>query len=78
MLDHDLLKAQERHAALARELEARRVARLAQVSRPRHTLFHSRMLDRLGAWLIAWGWSLRARYGALERTSGESITAFAE
>jgi hypothetical protein len=66
MLDYDLLKAQNRHAELARTAAMRRLAKRAGVERPRRASFRSRLLDRLGRSLVAWGWWLRARYGNLE------------
>ena len=69
MRDHDLLLAQDRHAALLRESETWRMARLAKTTRPRHTLLRSRALHRCGRWLVAWGWRLQLRYGNLELES---------
>jgi hypothetical protein len=66
MLDHDLLKAQERHTELLRESNNWRLAKLASARRPRHTLLHSRLLHRFGRWLVTWGWQLQVRYGNLE------------
>jgi hypothetical protein len=66
MLDHDLLKAQERYTNLLNEAQEWRLACESQHTRPRHELMHSRVLDRFGKALVAWGWRLRARYGNLE------------
>lgn len=66
MFAHDLLKAQDRHAALLREHTERRRARQARRSRPRHTLLRSRVLHRVGRWLVAWGSRLQRRYGTLD------------
>lgn len=32
----------------------------------RPTVFYAPALARVGRWLIAWGWRLRARYGEVE------------
>lgn len=68
--ERDLRRAQDRYAALRREAE---VARLVRASRPhkRRMVWHRRLLARCGTLLIAWGWRLRARYGALESFGDE-------
>jgi hypothetical protein len=57
---------QERHKDLLRAAEQRRRVRAALAARPRPAAAYDPLLAWLGTQLIAWGWRLRARYGALE------------
>lgn len=58
------LAEQHRHNLLDEAAQVRR-ARHAHNARPQR---NNAALARLGERLIAWGWWLRARYGALEQT----------
>lgn len=50
---------------LLRESERVRIVEAAEAGRPRSGI-HCQALAWLGSQLIAWGWRLRARYGAVE------------
>lgn len=68
MLEHDVYAAFERHAQFRLEVEDARRAR-AQARLPGGRIeLHCRLLDAFGRLMIAWGWRLRARYGAIETT----------
>lgn len=57
----------ERYNDLLREAAHRRLLHQIRGSDPRYSdLFYAPALARLGRWLIAWGWRLRARYGEVE------------
>jgi hypothetical protein len=57
----------ERHQELLRAAEQHRRARAARSSTAHYpNTFYAPALARLGRWLIAWGWRLRARYGEVE------------
>jgi hypothetical protein len=56
----------ERYHDLLRAAEQRRRVRAALAARPRPSAVYHPLLAWLGTQLIAWGWRLRARYGALE------------
>jgi hypothetical protein len=57
---------QERHNDLLRAAEQQRRVRAALAAGPRPAAAYDPLLAWLGTQLIAWGWRLRARYGALE------------
>jgi hypothetical protein len=63
---NDYRYQQERHNDLLRAAEQQRRVRAALAARPRPAVVYHPLLAWLGTQLIAWGWRLRARYGALE------------
>jgi len=58
----------ERYNDMLRAAEQQRRVRAELAARPRPTAVYHPLLAWLGKQLIAWGWRLRARYGALEHT----------
>lgn len=56
----------ERYNDLLRSAQQQRLVRAALAARPRPAAAYDPLLAWLGTQLIAWGWRLRARYGALE------------
>jgi hypothetical protein len=64
MIPHEYLAARERQLDLLREAQLRRL--VAQLPTSPRGAFYAPALERLGRWLIAWGWRLRARYGEVE------------
>ena len=80
MLNWNELMVKQKHTDLLREAERQRLVRAALAGRRQHARFYAPMLARLGVWLVAWGWRLRARYGsielAVETGQGHDRTAF--
>ena len=73
---NDYRYQQERHNDLLREAEQWRHVRAALAARKRPVTRYNPLLAWLGTQLIAWGWRLRVRNGALEtrvtRCAGQS------
>jgi len=61
----DVLVQQERRKDLLREAEEYRLARLVLAGRERRPRLYYRALTWLGRRLIAWGYRLLERYGAV-------------
>ena len=62
----DYIVKQEQHRDRLRAAEQERLVRAALAGRRRRTRVFGPLLVWLGNRMIAWGWRLRARYGALE------------
>jgi hypothetical protein len=60
----EVMVHQERHKDLLREVERDRLVRQALAGRAKRDHLHCRALIWLGRRLVAWGWSLQARYDA--------------
>lgn len=56
----------ERYKDLVRAVDQQRLIQAARAARSRPTAVYAPLLAWLGQQFIAWGWRLRARYGALE------------
>jgi hypothetical protein len=63
---NDYWYQQERYNDLLRAAEQERCVQAALAARTRPAVVYNPLLAWLGKQLIAWGWRLRARYGALE------------
>lgn len=61
---HDYILAQQQHADRIQLAQELRVIR-SLTNKPTNA-FYAPALARLGRWLIAWGWRLRARYSNVE------------
>jgi len=66
---NDYWYQQERYNDLLRAAEQERRVQAAQAARTRPAVVYNPLLAWLGKQLIALGWRLRARYGALEHPS---------
>jgi len=62
---NDVAARQEQYNDLLRQAERERLIWAAAHARKAPRLYGP-ALEWLGCWLIAWGWRLRARYGAIE------------
>lgn len=64
----DILAQQELYKDLLREAERERLCRQVAGRKEEGTRFYCRMLIWLGRRLVAWGWRLQERYGAVTET----------
>jgi hypothetical protein len=66
MFGWDIVLIQEaRHQELLRQAERERLIRQALAGRKTSDSFYRRALTWLGRQLVAWGWRLQERYGAV-------------